>query len=168
MNVGDLEKERSQMIKRWFMILATASVAFGTPGCGNPPGHYPVYGKVLHKGEPAAGAVVYFHHEGPGAAAAETIPYGIVEEDGSFKLTCDGVGDGCLPGKYTVLVEWREERGDGVTPVKTKSKTKLVKRSRVRSGPDRLGGRYFDISKPLLHAEVMPQSNPLPPFELDG
>ena len=43
------------------------------------------------------------------------------------------------------------------SPVKTRGKTKLVKRSRVRSGPDRLEGRYFDISKPLLHAEVLPR-----------
>ncbi len=77
-------------------------------------------------------------------------------------------GNGCPPGKYAVLVEWRDGTGDGVVPVKTKGKTKLVKRSRVRSGPDRLNGRYFDISKPLLHAEVLPQSNTLPPFELGG
>ena len=36
-----------------------------------------------------------------------------------------------------------------MVPVKTRGKTKLVKRSRVRSGPDRLGGRYFDIARPL-------------------
>jgi hypothetical protein len=52
--------------------------------------------------------------------------------------------------------------------VKTVGKTKLVKRSRVRSGPDRLGGRYFDSGKPLIHAEVLPQSNVLAPFELGG
>jgi hypothetical protein len=52
--------------------------------------------------------------------------------------------------------------------VNTKGKTKLVKRSRVRSGPDRLSGRYFDINKPLLHAEVLPQSNTLPAFEVGG
>ena len=50
--------------------------------------------------------------------------------------------------------------------MKSAGKSNLVKRSRVRSGPDRLNGRYFDISKPLLHAEVLPQSNTLDPFEL--
>ena len=65
-----------------------------------------------------------------------------------------------------MLVEWRDWQGDGVVPVKTRGKVKLVKRSRVRSGPDRLKGRYFDISKPLLHAEVKPGSNQLTPFEL--
>ena len=156
------------MIKRWFIILAAAASPIAPLGCGNPPGLYPVYGKVLHKGEPAVGAVVYFHHEGPSAPSSPAIPFGIVEDDGSFSLTCDNQGNGCPPGKYAVLVEWRDGAGGGVVPVKTTGKTKPAKRSRVRTGPDRLGGRYFDISKPLLHAEVSPQSNTLPPFELGG
>lgn len=156
------------MIKRWFMILAAGALSIAPMGCGNPHGLYPVYGKVVHKGEPAAGAVVYFHQESPAAGTPQTIPFGIVEDDGSFYLTCDNLGNGCPPGKYAVLVEWKDGSGDGVVPVKTKGKTKLVKRSRVRSGPDRLGGRYFDISKPLLHAEVSPQSNTLPAFEVGG
>ena len=156
------------MIKRWFIILAAAALPIAPLGCGNPAGLYPVYGKVLVKGEPAAGAVVYFHHEGPSAPSSPAIPFGIVEDDGSFSLTCDNQGNGCPPGKYTVLVEWRNGAGNEVVPAKTTGKTKPAKRSRIRTGPDRLGGRYFDISKPLLHAEVSPQSNTLPPFELGG
>jgi hypothetical protein len=156
------------MIRRWFVILAGMSLSLGAPGCGNPPGYYPVNGKVLYKGQPAAGAVVYFHPEGTGAPAMQTVPLGIVEDDGSFYLSCDGVGNGCPPGKYAVLVEWRDGAGDGIVPVKTPGKTKLVKRSRVRSRPDRLDGRYFNSSKPLIHAEVLPQSNSLAPFELGG
>jgi hypothetical protein len=156
------------MIKRWFIILAAAALPIAPLGCGYPPGLYPVYGKVLVKGEPAARAVVYFHQEGPPALSSPAIPFGIVEDDGSFSLTCDNLGSGCPPGKYAVLVEWRDGTGDSVVPVKTTGKTKPVKRSRIRSGPDRLGGRYFDISKPLLHVEVLPQSNTLPPFELGG
>jgi hypothetical protein len=156
------------MIRRCLVILTGVGLSLGAPGCGGPAGYYPVQGKVLYKGQPAAGAVVYFHQEGTGAPSPKTVPFGIVEEDGSFYLTCDGVGNGCPPGKYAVLVEWRDGAGDGIVPVKTSGKTKLVKRSRVRSGPDRLEGRYFNISKPLLHAEVLPQSNPLDPFELGG
>ncbi len=69
-------------------------------------------------------------------------------------------------GKYSVLVEWHDQ-GDGVTPVKSRGNAKLVKRSRVRSGPDRLKGRYFDLAKPLLHADVMAGSGTLPTFELN-
>jgi hypothetical protein len=161
-------KEQLKMSRRWLLLLAALVPQLTQVGCGNPAGLYSVSGTVRHQGEPAAGAVVYFHHEGPAAPSSPTIPFGIVEDDGSFTLTCDDQGTGCPPGKYAVLVEWRDRAGDGVVPVKTTGKTKLVKRSRVRSGPDRLGGRYFDISKPLLHAEVLPQSNTLPPFELGG
>ena len=156
------------MIKRSFIILAAAALPIAPLGCGNPPGLYPVYGKVLVKGEPAAGAVVYFHHEGSSAPSSPAIPFGIVEDDGDFSLMCDDQGNGCPPGRYAVLVEWRNGASDEVVPAKTKGKTKPAKRSRIRTGPDRLGGRYFDISKPLLHAEVLPQSNTLPPFELGG
>ena len=156
------------MQKRLIFTVAALALPVAHGGCGNPPGLYPVSGTVLHKGEPAAGAVVYFHHEGPSAAASPTIPFGIVNDDGRYSVVCDSQGDGCPPGKYAVLVEWRDGASDGVVPVKTKGKTKLVKRSRVRSGPDRLGGRYFDIAKPLVHVEVLPQSNSLPPLELGG
>ena len=98
------------MINRWLLILAAVALSLTPVGCGNPPGLYSVSGKVLHKGEPAAGAVVYFHQEGPSASALQTIPFGIVEDDGSFYLTCDSLGNGCPPGKYAVLVEWRDGR----------------------------------------------------------
>ncbi len=156
------------MNNRLVMIAAALAVTLAPFGCGNPPGLYPVEGTVLHKGEPAAGAVVYFHQEGPAAAGLPTIPFGIVEDDGRFSVVCDSRGNGCPPGKYAVLVEWRDRANDGVIPVKSRGKTRLVKRSRVHSGADRLGGRYFDINKPLLHVEVLPGSNTLPPLELGG
>lgn len=151
------------MKKKMWLILASA---IGAGGCGSPAGLVPVSGKVLYRGEPAAGAVVYFHRQAEPGSASSPIPYGIVEDDGSFSLATDGLGTGARPGKYSVLVEWRDEKGDGVTPVKGRGKARLVKRSRVRSGPDRLKGRYLDISKPLIRTEVVAQSNALPPFEL--
>jgi hypothetical protein len=143
----------------------TACFLLGLTGCGNPPGLYPVSGKVLWKGEPASGAIVYFHQEGPNPGGAQAVPSGLVEDDGSFYLAVDNLGSGCPPGKYAVLVEWRDQSGDGVVTI-GKGKSSLRKRSKVRSGPDRLKGRYLDIKKPLLHAEVLAQSNPLPPFQL--
>jgi hypothetical protein len=151
-------------MKKASWCLLAAAIAAG--GCGSPAGLVPVSGKVLYRGEPAAGAVVYFHRQAEPGSAAGTIPYGIVEDDGTYSLATEGLGSGARPGTYTVLVEWRE-KGDGVAEVKTTGKAKLVKRSRVRSGPDRLKGRYFDISKPLLTADVKAGSNPLPPFELN-
>jgi hypothetical protein len=37
----------------------------------------------------------------------------------------------------------------------------------ARQGIDHLKGRYFDIAKPLLHAEVLPQTDTFAPFELN-
>jgi hypothetical protein len=153
-------------IKRMVLVLTVASGSMAASGCGPPPGFSPVSGKVLYRGEPASGAVVYFHRAADPAATGQPIPSAIVEDDGSFSLTSDGVGSGARPGSYSVLVEWRDGAGDGVVPVKGRGRAKLVKRSRVHSGPDRLKGRYFDISKPLLHAEVKAGSTQLPPFEL--
>jgi hypothetical protein len=158
-----------------FLLPTVAVCCLAFAGCGNPPGHYPVYGRVLYKGAPAAGAVVYFHQEGPSATAMETLPVGIADDDGNFHLTRDGIGDGCPPGKYAVLLEWKGKAEDAVAepklvPVKGKSKAKTkafaVNKRMAREGIDRLKGRYFDSSKPLLHAEVLPQSNSLPPFEI--
>jgi hypothetical protein len=142
-----------------------ACALFGLAGCGNSTGLYPVTGKVLVKGQPASGAVVYFHQEDSRATAPPAVPSALVEDDGSFSIAVDNLGYGCPPGKYAVLVEWRDLSGDGVAVV-GKGKSAQRKRSKVRSGPDRLKGRYLDLKKPLLHAEVLAQSNSLPPFEL--
>ena len=71
------------MSRRWLLMLASVVPPLVGAGCGNPPGLYSVSGKVLYKGEPAAGAVVYFHHEGPSAPPSSEIPFGIVEDDGA-------------------------------------------------------------------------------------
>ena len=154
------------MLKRVFLAVVGTACAFAAPGCGNSAGLFPVSGKVLYKGEAARGAVVYFQRHGGADPSHNLVPFGIVGDDGSFSLYSDGLGSGALPGTYTVLVEWRDGTGNGVVPVKGKGQAKLVKRSRMRSGPDRLKGRYLDVSKPLLRAEVKPGPNELTPFEL--
>ena len=151
------------MKKASWCVLAAA---IGSGGCGSPAGLVPVSGKVLYRGEPAAGAVVYFHRQAEPGSAAGAIPYGIVEDDGTYSLATEGLGNGARPGAYSVLVEWRDLKGDGVTEVKSRGNVKLVKRSRLRSGPDRLKGRYFDAAKPLLRADVAAGSTQVTPFEL--
>ncbi len=148
-------------------LIAAATIGLGViSGCGNPAGLVPVSGKVLYRGEPATGAVVYFHRQSGPGEPARPIPYGVVEPDGSFSLTSEDVGRGAVPGSYSVLVEWRDRSGDGVSPVTTRGRRGLVKRSRVRSGPDRLEGRYFDVDRPRIHARIEAASSQLPPFEL--
>ncbi len=156
------------MLKRLFLVAAVAMSSTALEGCGNPAGLFPVSGKVLYRGEPAAGAVVYLHRQDKSGPSNPSIPYGIVEDDGSFEVMTEDVGYGATPGSYIVLVEWRDNSGDRVdVPTgKGKGKIKKVKRTRIRSGSDRLKGRYFDISKPLLRAEVKAETNRLAPFEL--
>jgi hypothetical protein len=154
------------MTKRMWLIVASA---IGAGGCGSPAGLVSVSGKVLYHGDPAAGAVIYFHREGAPADPHQPIPFGIVEDDGSFDLTSDGVGDGCPPGKYAVLVEWKGKPGpeaEQPRPTRGKAKVVQVNRRTARNGVDRLKGRYFDIAKPQLHAEVSPGTKHLPTFEL--
>ncbi len=154
------------MLRRMYLAIVGTACLFSLAGCGNSAGVYPVTGKVLYKGEPAAGAVVYFQRQGDVPPQQQLIPFGIVQTDGAFSLSSEGLGNGALPGKYSVLIEWRDATGNGVVPVKSDGKSNLVKRSRIHSGPDRLKGRYFDSRKPLLEAEVKAGSNPLAPFEL--
>jgi hypothetical protein len=165
----DSGKEISTMIRPLSIAVAVATVCATGPGCGPPPGNYPVSGKVLYRGEPAAGAVVYFHREDAAGGGHRPIPSGIVEDDGSFYLTSDGVGDGCPAGKYSVLVEWKGKPDPQAKPPEPgRGKVKLVRVNRrsTRNGVDRLRGRYFDIARPLLHADVKEGSNQLPTFEL--
>jgi hypothetical protein len=154
------------MRRRSFLVMAVAMSSTALAGCGNPAGFYPVSGKVTYRGEPAAGAVVYFHRQMEPGSKSESIPYGIVEDDGSFELASDDIGNGARPGPYLVLVEWRDGSGDRVDVKTRKGKPQQVKRVRLRAGTDRLKGRYFDISKPLLRAEVKAERNQVPPFEL--
>ncbi len=138
-------------------IIALASfvlVGLSCSGCGNSNGLNPVYGKVLYKNEPAVGANVYFHRQGNKDGLHEQIPMGVIQEDGTFRLS-GPEGPGAPVGDYVVLIEWKEGAG------------KLRGRSPGLNAPDRLKGRYRDLRKPLLHAQVKPGSNQLSTFELN-
>ena len=155
------------MLRRFSLVVPAAAAALALVGCGNSAGLAPVSGKVLYKGEPAAGAVVYFQRQGDVPPSQQLVPFGIVQNDGGFSLSSEGLGTGALPGKYSVLIEWRDATASGVVPAKSDGKSNLVKRSRIHSGPDRLKGRYFDSRKPLLEADVKAGTNPLATFELN-
>src|SRR5262245_33026213 len=122
-------------------------------GCGNSAGLYPVSGKVLFKGEPAAGATVTFVRKGAADRLQEQTPQGVVQPDGTFALA-GPLGMGAPPGDYVVLVEWKEGAG------------KVKGRSPGLSAPDRLKKRYLDPSRPLLTATGEAATNALPPFEV--
>ncbi len=65
---------------------------------------YPVSGKVMFDGKPAAGAVVHFH---PSDKLGQPIlPVGQVGADGSFRLTTYRQEDGAPAGEYAVTIFW--------------------------------------------------------------
>ncbi len=142
------------MSKRIVLLTILALLSTSCMGCGNSNGMNPVYGKVMYKNEPAAGATVYFHRKGSSDPLHEQVPMGVIQEDGTFALAGPG-GEGALAGEYIVLVEWKEGAG------------KKRGRSPGLDAPDRLKGRYLNTRNPLLQAEIKPGTNRLSPFELN-
>jgi hypothetical protein len=145
------------MRTRWVFTALAVVLAASCSACGNADGLYPVYGKVLYKGAPAEGATVYFHRKGP-ADAHDAVPSAVVQGDGTFLLASARGAAGAPPGAYHVLIEWRDFG-------QARKKGRKGYRS-DQPPPDRLRGRYFNRTRPLLQAEVRPQANYLDPFEL--
>lgn len=150
-----VDVKRLHAWKRGLFVLALLTVS-----CGKVQSEkvYPVEGKVLFDGQPAAGAIVLFHpnfsKHGPALEAVQ--PTGIVGEDGSFRLTSFAKEDGALPGEYLVTITWPEgpER-----PAKAGTKPKKGLHA------DRLKGRYNSAKSPI-RAEVKEGNNSLPPYEI--
>jgi hypothetical protein len=130
-------------------LLCVAVLALVCVSCSN--GLYPVSGKVTYKGQPAAGAAVFFQRQG-GDSLNDQLIMGIVQDDGTFTLVCGSQGKGAPPGEYDVLIEWKDSRKRGRGP-----------RQQMH---DKLKGRYADRSRPRLHATIKAEANRLPPFEL--
>lgn len=124
---------------RWATLALTAFLG----GCGS--GIYPVEGKVVWKdGKPAtelAGSSVIFD-----LPEKQTGAIGIIQPDGSFRLTTAQPNDGALAGDYKVMVveAGRKPRG-GPDP------TELA--------PGRMDSRFADPSTTDLTATVKPGVN---------
>jgi hypothetical protein len=149
--------------------VTSVALALGCAGCGNHAGLSPVDGKVFYKGEPAAGARVYFHRTDADGSHGP-VPMGEVDHDGSFWLVSGDLGGGAAPGRYDVRVVWPEG------PLRTHHAdlAKKVGKAAARGSKtelkadDRLNGRYTDPTHARLHAEVKSGSNHLEAFELSN
>jgi hypothetical protein len=79
---------------------------------------YPVTGKVTFDGKPASGAQVMLN--ATGEVPKDLALIGVVNDDGSFKISSYGDGDGAPAGEYVVTVQWfrvvQSEGGSGRGP----------------------------------------------------
>ena len=168
------------MSKRLLLVSAAVFLTMISASCSkSAPGLYPVHGTVTYKGQPAEGAIVYFHRQGGGPGSAQgLIPTGVVDATGKFSLESGDLGYEAPAGKYAVLVQWPDDSVSLAKAAEASAKTSAAKaaenvrarRMKLDHIPsDRLKGRYAAADRPLLTAEVKPETNNLPSFDLqDG
>jgi hypothetical protein len=134
-----------------------ALAALALASCGKPDFHkvYPVKGKILVDGLPAAECLIYLNRTFDDDHPRRVTPYALTDADGEFQITSYVKGDGAPEGEYVVTVEWRERSG-------------LLKNN--FEGIDRLGGAYAKAegnkARPGFVIRVGRGPQELPPFEL--
>ena len=127
-------------------------IVFILMGCGSPKRTptFPVTGKVLVNGKPAADLFVYFHPT-PKKDVQSLIPYAQTDENGDFKLNTFTSGDGVPAGDFLVAFEWREKSGTFKNQF---------------HGADRLKGRFSKPETSSFKVTITNQPTTLEPFEL--
>lgn len=93
------------------------------------PGTIPIRGKVVFDGEPLAkGEVLYNPVDQAGRRAR-----GIIQPDGTFKLTTLEKDDGALPGEYRItILAYAPHPGEPGRTVESESRTEI--RERIKRG----------------------------------
>lgn len=134
-------------------LSAIVLVAAGLAGCDDRPSAagrrpvYPVEGRLLIEGVPAANAQVAFHPAGDADPTAPR-PTGHTGPDGTFRLTTYTANDGAPAGEYVVTVVWPNDAipvDECASPVTH----------------DRLNGHYADPAARRLVATVGTGANPI-------
>jgi hypothetical protein len=129
-------------------------------GCGDGKiARYPVNGKVLVDGKPAAGAMVIFCPIEGSEQLMRERPIGFAGPDGSFQLTTFALNDGAPAGEYKVIARWAAN---------SPNPQGNADDERRRTPPDALRGKYFNLDSTPLTATVTKGTNDLPPFELSS
>ena len=105
---------------------------------------FPVQGRLLIDGAPAAGAMVKFYSQQQSGRIATAI----VREDGTFSASFYDNEDGAPAGEYKLLVVWMQTPPQGGL------------------AQDCLGGRFLDPSKPVATITAMEGENRLDTIEL--
>jgi hypothetical protein len=126
-------------------------------GCGGGNSLVPVTGKVLSKGQPAAGATLLFH-PAINDVNAQTAS-AVADENGVYTIS-SGLEKGILPGSYSVTVTWPDP---SVKPTQAQ-----IMMGMVEPGPDMLKGRYSDKNSTTLKVEITGSTTEIPPLEVEA
>jgi hypothetical protein len=138
---------------RWLVLLP----ALACLACSNgDTALNPVKGKVLYKGQAAAGVLVAFHPS-EGNKVTSIPSTGKTGEDGTFTLST-GPKEGAPAGSYVVTFTWPEE---------AKAKTQKGKISLdPPSLRDRLQGAYASQAQSKFKVQIKTGDNQLKDFDL--
>jgi hypothetical protein len=124
-----------------------------------------VHGKVTYKGQPADGAVVTLQSDGAPPQTKQgnpIVPMGVAGDDGTFSISCAGLGDGAPAGKYKVLIVWRPSAKSPAAKLLTAKKRRSSDYDPNALMPaDPFAGRYSNPAKPRFTTEIKPESNEL-------
>jgi hypothetical protein len=133
-------------------VLALAVLAGGCGDEGDWKAVYPVRGKLLVDGKPAAGAIVSLLPEADVSNSRALRSTGEVQSDGTFRLTTYLAYDGAPAGPHAVMAYWPGPLPPNSSPTDV--------------GPDRLRGRYTTPDHPLARVTITEGENELEPFEI--
>ena len=109
----------------------------------------PVQGEISINGEIPSGAIVTLYPASEAVDIRESKPWGVVGDDGTYKLRTYNKGDGAPLGEYDVTFVWRENPS-------------------VPGSPDLLAGAYDEPAESQWKFTVESGQTQLPPIELTG
>lgn len=102
-------------------------------GCSNSdswkPKLYSASGVCRVNGMPASGALLNLIPMGMPVDIRETHPWGIVDQNGTFKLSTYQLGDGIPVGEYKLTLYWLVEPSDPMSGDRLKGKFKSVEKA---------------------------------------
>ncbi len=132
------------------LVIAVFCISVPLSGCGKKDWKaktHPVTGLVTINGKNAVGAFVTFFADGPAVDVRESLPYGIVKEDGTFVISTYNYEDGAPTGTYRVTLRWPFE---------------------PHLAEDRLDGAFGTPERAVTTVTIKEGQNELPSIILDG
>lgn len=113
---------------------------------------YPVSGRLLVDGQPAAGADLRFY-EVSGRTPRLARPYATTDQDGHFVVSTYGMHDGAPIGTYQVSVSWKGPLG-------------RISPDQRDAMPERLPERFTDPTTSGLEVQIARGNNELDPIDI--